>query len=114
MVDAGEPLDANDSATAIAALNAMMRRWEANGIALGWSDVTLPADNLPAPPEADEAITYNLAVRLRPEYRVSIEPDVIQMATDGLALLRRDIRIHSPIDWERGGNYYDIRSDSYR
>ncbi|MBA2403174.1 MAG: hypothetical protein H0V66_00260 [Bdellovibrionales bacterium] len=97
VVDPGEPLDAGDAATAIAALNAMMRRWEANGIALGWSDVVQGSDELPAPPEAEEAMTFNLAVRLRSEYRVAIEPDVIQMATDGLALLRRDVYITSPL-----------------
>ena len=52
-------------------------------------------------------------MRLRTYYGVSIEPDVIQMANDGLALLRRDVRVASPIEWQRAGTYYDIRSDEY-
>lgn len=116
VVDAGEPLDANDAATAIAALNAMMRRWEASGISLGWSDVKQGSEDLPAPPEAEEAITYNLAVRLRPEYRVAIEPDVIQLASDGLALLRRDV-LQTMDTTQRTGlirsGWYDYRTDTW-
>jgi hypothetical protein len=34
----------------IRALNLMMRRWEASGLALGWTDVASVTDDLPAPP----------------------------------------------------------------
>lgn len=102
-----------DVATAIVALNAMMQRWEANGLALGWSRVSKPDDVLPAPEDAEEAIAYNLAVRLRPEYGATLEPDVIGMASDGLSLLRRDRIIAAPIEYRHHGTAYDTRTDSY-
>jgi len=89
--DAAEAVDAQAMQDAIRALNGMMQRWEADGVSVGWTDVSAPDDTLPAPAEAEEAISYNLAVRLRARYGVAIDPDVIQMATDGLAALRADV-----------------------
>ena len=108
-----EALDASDVQTGIAVLNAMMARIEANGTALGWSPVTNPADVLPAPDEALEPLGFILATRLRPKYGLPIDPDVIQGASEGMALLRRDQVRATPIQWERAGTYYDIVSDSY-
>jgi hypothetical protein len=89
--DAAEAVEAQAMQDAIRALNGMMQRWEADGVSVGWTDVAAPDDTLPAPAEAEEAISYNLAVRLRARYGVAIDPDVIQMATDGLAALRADV-----------------------
>lgn len=113
VVDVHDVPEAADVTTAIAALNAMMQRWEANGLALGWSRVTSPDDRLPIPEEAEEAVAYNLAVRLRSEYGIAVDPDVIALATEGLAALRRDRIVASPIEWVRTGTAYDIRTDSY-
>jgi hypothetical protein len=93
--DAAEAVDAQAMQDAIRALNGMMQRWEADGVSVGWTDVSAPDDTLPAPAEAEEAISYNLAVRLRARYGVAIDPDVIQMATDGLAALRADVVANS-------------------
>jgi hypothetical protein len=79
-----KPIDARDG---IRALNLMMREWEVDGPNLGWSDVSDPTDTLPVPPEAEAAIGYNLAVRLRPKYGVAIEADIIALARDCLATL---------------------------
>ncbi|WP_396615503.1 packaged DNA stabilization gp4 family protein [Lysobacter soli] len=92
VIDAEVAVPAQDMTDGIAALNRMMRRWEADGIALGWNDVVGPTDDVPLPPEAEEAVIYNLAVRRRSDYGVSIEPDVLQLATDGLARLTADVR----------------------
>jgi hypothetical protein len=93
--DAAEAVDAQAMQDAIRALNTMMARWEADGVSLGWTAVSSPTDTLPAPPEAEAAISYNLALRLRARYGVAVEPDVIQMATDGLAALRADVIANS-------------------
>lgn len=88
---ARQPVKAQDMADAIVALNAMMIRWEADGVALGWHAVSSGGDDLPAPAEAEEAIGYNLALRLRARYGVDIDPDVVAFAESGLAALLRDI-----------------------
>lgn len=90
VLDANEAVEAEDAAEAIRALNLMMRRWEANNIMLGWSDVSSPDDTLPAPPEAEEAIGYNLALRLRARYGATLDQDVIDNARDGKAALQGD------------------------
>ncbi|KQH74660.1 packaged DNA stabilization gp4 family protein [Xylella fastidiosa] len=90
VLDANEAVEAEDATRAIRTLNLMMRRWEANGIALGWSEVASPDDLLPAPAEAEEAIGYNLAVRLRAGYGVVLEQDVLNAAERGRAMLLSD------------------------
>jgi len=55
----------------------MCNRWEANGLALGWVNVTAPDGTMPSPTEAEEAIAYNLALRLAPEYGVQPRQDVV-------------------------------------
>ena len=90
VLDANEAAEAMDMQTAILALNALMRRWEANGLRLGWVDVSGPEDVMPTPAAADQAISFNLAVTLRPEYGAPLEPDVVESAANGLNELRRD------------------------
>lgn len=97
VIDAMEAVEAEDSRDAIQALNRMMRRWEADGVNLGWSDVDNPDDLLPAPPEAEEAIGYNLALRLRANYGATLDQDVVQFAQDGLASLKADCLRASPL-----------------
>jgi hypothetical protein len=90
-IDANEAVEAEDARDAVRALNMMMRRWEADGLALGWTDVTNVEDTLPAPAEAEEAIGYNLALKLRARYGSTLDQDVVQHANDGLAMLRADV-----------------------
>lgn len=113
VVDAAEAPEAEDYVTALEALNAMMRRWEANGIALGWNDVDVNTEDVPAPPEALEAIIFNLAMTLGAEYGVEIRPDVAAVAARGQNELRRDVLAANPLVIERSGWRYNIYSDSY-
>lgn len=91
VVDANEAPEAEDAAKAIRALNLMMRVWEVDGVAVGWMDVAAPGDELPAPPEAEEAITYNLALRLRPSFGAALEQDVVATAASSLASLTAQV-----------------------
>lgn len=91
VIDAGESIEAEDYADGVRALNLMMRRWEASGIALGWSDVSAPEDVMPVPAEAEEAIGYNLALRLRARYGATLDQDVIAHATEGKGFLMADV-----------------------
>lgn len=118
VLDATEAPEAEDMETAISALNMMMVRWEANGYSVGWSPVSNPADVMPNVPDADEAIMYNLAVKLRPRYGVSIDPDVFADASRLKSDVLADVFASSPMEMERGipgwRCRYNIRSDGYR
>lgn len=87
VADSNPALDANDTATALRSLNAMMRAWEADGISLGWSDVTDATAAMPTPPEADEAIGANLAIRLAAKYGVQPSASVVAIASNGVSML---------------------------
>ncbi len=113
VIDAEEAPEAKEAQDALMALNGMLRRWEANGLALGWNTVSDVSEELPLPDEALDAVTFNLAVKLRPEYGVTIDPDVRAEAESGLSALRRDVKVAAPIVHDDCGWGYDIRSDSY-
>lgn len=113
LVDPNEAPEAEDVSTAIAALNPMMMRWEANGISVGWSPVTSGDEDLPAPAEAEQAITFNLAATLRPEYGVPLDPEVYAIAESGLSDLRRDVAVANPMSWDRCRHRYNTRTDQY-
>lgn len=113
VLDPNEAPEAEDSQTALEVLNQMLRRWEADGIALGWNTLALVTNELTIPEEAEEAVAYNLAVKLRPEYGVTIDPDVRETARKGLDALRRDVLNATPIVHDNCGWGYDTRSDTW-
>lgn len=114
VVDPRQPVQAIDMETGITALNAMCRRWEANGMAIGWNDVSAPDEDMPCPPEAEEAIAFNLAITLAPEYEQMPSPVVIAAATRGLSELRCDVKVANPLSPDRSVRPwgYDTRTDS--
>lgn len=87
----GETPSAEDVAEGIRSLNLMMRSLEAEGLALGWQDVSNPGQTLPLRPEDEEAAGYLLALRLRAKFGVSLDPDVIAFAEAGLSGIRARI-----------------------
>ena len=95
--DARQPVKAVDMASGIRALNRFMRRVEADGIAVGWSDVSNPSDTLPLPPEAELAVMYGLAVDLAPSYGTTPLQTVVGRAHEYLADLLRDQMVAMPI-----------------
>lgn len=115
VIDANAPVKPIDMRDAIRALNLMVRRWEADGLALGWSDVSEPTDVLPLPPEAEEAVGYNLALRLRARYGVQIDPDIVALASAGLSALQRDRIVEMPLVLDRAFAPcgYNIWTDGY-
>lgn len=97
VVDARQPVRASDMETAIEALNAMIRRWEADGISLGWMPNDNPSEEVLVPDEAVQAVAANLAVVLAPEYGVAVSAVVAQMASAGMNDLMRDQAVATPI-----------------
>lgn len=97
VIDARQPVKASDMETAIEALNAMIRRWEADGISLGWMPNDNPSDEVLVPDEAVQAVAANLAVVLAPEYGAAVSAVVAQMAASGMNDLMRDQAVATPI-----------------
>lgn len=119
--DPSEDPSADDFETAMDAMNAMCTRWEADGLAIGWQNVSNPSDEMPSPAEADEPIVYQLAVRIAPEYGVMPSALVIGGATSFLNSLRRDRLVANPIyqcpnvpmAYAGRGGYYSIKTDTF-
>lgn len=88
VADANADISNNDAAAGLRALNAMMRAWEADGLSLGWSDVATAQDDMPTPPETDEAIGANLAVRMAAKYGVQVSPATVALASGGVSMIR--------------------------
>lgn len=97
VIDPLQSVKAQDMQTGIDALNGMMARIEADGTPMGWSSVTNPSDVLPLADEMTQAIAYNLAVLLAPEYGVTPLPTVVAMAMKGMEDLLRDVAVANPI-----------------
>jgi len=119
-IDPAADTPALDSQTAIVALNSMCTRWEANGLAMGWANVDAVDDTMPSPDEAEEAIVYNLAVRLAPEYAIpAAMPGIADMARQFLSELRRDRIVEMPLTLSHSlpaslrGGQWDITNDDY-
>lgn len=93
-MDATEAPEAEDLADAMTALNRMMRVLELEGINLGWSDVSSPAQEVPIPPEAEEAVVYNLSIRLGAAYGLPLREVDVAVASAGLAQLRAYCAAH--------------------
>lgn len=113
--DARQPVKAVDMQTGIAALNSMCARWEANGLAIGWRPVSNPSEDMPCPPEAEEAIAFNLALTLAPEYGTEAPGIVVGAAARGLSDLRADVKAANPLQPDRGvlPHGYDTRTDRF-
>lgn len=86
----GQASAADDVADALIALNTMLRRWEAKGIGMGWTELSGASLNISIPTEAEEAVAYNLAIRLAPEYGRSVSQEVATIADDGYRALLND------------------------
>jgi hypothetical protein len=97
VIDPSQTVRHQDMETAIEALNAMMQRWEADLLSLGWTPVVSPEDEMPIPVEAEQAVAYNLAMTIAPEYGVSPLPSVAQGAVSGMNDLLRDQAVATPI-----------------
>lgn len=80
IVDPDEGAEPGQHEVAMAALNAMMRTYRWDRLALGWVAVDNPDDDLPAPAEAVNAMAYALAVELRPEFGATLDPDAMNKA----------------------------------
>ncbi len=119
LIDVSQAAGASEVETVLAAMNSMVTRWEANGLALGWSNVSDLNVAMPSPDEADEAIIYNTALRIAPEFGIEMSPTNQALARQFLAELRRDqlvempLRVKSDLPYSETGGHYNMYTDTY-
>lgn len=74
VVAGDEPMNADQGAAGIEALNMMIHQWKLRGIAITYSDLTL-ADAFPLLPQFEEGTVYLLASRLAPDNAAAAQFD---------------------------------------
>jgi hypothetical protein len=87
-VDAYTSVDPNDAADALQTLNAMLAEWHEAEIGLPDYSLASLTDELASDAADREAIAYQLAVRVAPEYGLEIPQAVGVMAEQTMARLR--------------------------
>src|SRR5690606_25650677 len=98
IVDAGEALNADEAQDALATLNAMLAEWHEGGLGLPQYAFDSLQDTQDTDVADAEAMAYQLALRIAPEYGVDLSPLVLAQAARSFATLRgRYFQPSSPI-----------------
>jgi hypothetical protein len=84
-----QPVQAVEMQAGIRYMNRMLAEWDANGIALGYTIITNPADPVTVPAGAVEGIVMNLAVRLASRFDEPITPTLAASAKAGMDAVRK-------------------------
>lgn len=87
--NADSPIEADEYADGIAALNAMMAAHEAMGIRLGYTEVANVGDFVTVPNGAVLGVISNLALDLAGAFAINPDQSVVSQAARGLAAMRR-------------------------
>ena len=74
VVAGDEPMNADQGAAGIEALNMIIHQWKLRGIAITYSDLTL-ADAFPLLPQFEEGTVYLLASRIAPDNAAAAQFD---------------------------------------
>jgi hypothetical protein len=88
VIDAHTVMDANDAADALETLNAMLAEWHEAEIGLPDYSFTGLKDELASDAADREAIAYQLAARLAPEYGVELSTVVAAVAEGTMSRVR--------------------------
>lgn len=88
VLDAGEAMEANDAQDALETLNAMLAEWHEAGIGLPDYSFAALTTELATDAADREAISYELAVRLAPEYGASLPVEAAAVGMAAMARLR--------------------------
>jgi hypothetical protein len=90
LVQASESdLEPDEYSDAIFTLNNMMLSYDADGIKLGYTEVTDLSDDITVPVGALRGVIYNLAQELSPEYNGQITAALADAAMNGLKIMRK-------------------------
>ena len=113
---AEQDIPAVDFLTGVRFLNRWMAQQDADGIKLGYTEVSGPEDAITVPAGAINGIIYNVSLQLSTTYDVVVTPELAMKAKDSLNVM---IKLGSPIQGSkytsntpRGtGNYTSTYSD---
>lgn len=82
------PIEPDEGQDAVLYMNLMMAEFSADGIALGYTEVTSLADPITIPDGALMPMIKNLAVYLGAQFGVDIPPDLFTLAASGKNTMR--------------------------
>ena len=113
---AEQSIPAVDFQAGVRYLNRWMSSQDADGIKLGYTEVTNPTDVITVPAGAINGIIYNVALQLATTYDVVVTPELAVKAKTGLNIM---IKLGSPIQGTKytsntprgSGNYNDTFTD---
>ena len=85
------PLEQEEMDDAIDMMNDMMAAWDIGGLALGYTIVTSPSDEVTVPDGALMAVKANLAIEMAPDFHGVITPALVESATNSLNAVRNGV-----------------------
>lgn len=89
LVQASEaPLEASEYQDAIFAMNNIMLALDADGVRLGYKEVTNLGDDVTIPPGALRGLIANLAIEVAPDYNGQITDGLVAAAANGTKTMR--------------------------
>lgn len=114
ILDAAEAVEAEDSADALDTLNALFAEWRGSGIPVPDYLVEIPATELTLDLADREAVAYQLAMRISPEYGASMSSEA--RASMEESWRRMQLRYFQPgtVNFQelpRPNSWYDIEAD---
>lgn len=88
VLDADTPASANDAQDALETLNAMLAEWHQAEIGLPDYQFDSLTDDLASDAADREAIAYQLAIRVAPEYGLPLDPALLAVAAQSMQRLQ--------------------------
>lgn len=90
LVQASEAdIEAAEAQDFIFTMNAYMLALDADGVALGYTEVSDLGDEVTIPTGALRGLINNMAVESAPDYNGTVTPALAQIASDGLKVMRK-------------------------
>jgi len=90
LVQASEaPIEADEAQDFIFAMNNFMLALDAEGVALGYTEVNNLADEITIPSGALRGLIANMAIEVAPDYGGEITQGLVVAASDGLKAMRK-------------------------
>ena len=98
VIASGETIEASTGADALSVLNALLAEMHEAGIGLPDYNLSGLTDTLASDAADVEALAYQLAIRIAPEYGLSLTPEAVAAARQSMFRLRsRYLAVSHPI-----------------